>query len=89
MAARKSPKSKAKRRPQHDGGLYEKQKKTRDPAWLDTNHPTLSVRQQLARYADGSGWYIKEATKTKKEPRRARRATWLKGARCRRWAPAP
>ena len=34
---------------------------------LDTNHPTLTVRQQLARYADGSGWYIKEATKTKKE----------------------
>lgn len=32
MAARKSPKSKAKRRPRHDGGLYEKQKKTRDPA---------------------------------------------------------
>ncbi|MFM8856428.1 MAG: hypothetical protein ACKOI2_04345 [Actinomycetota bacterium] len=32
MAARKSPTSKAKRRPRHDGGLYEKQKKTRELA---------------------------------------------------------
>jgi len=25
------------------------------------------VRQQLARYADSSGWYIQKATKTKRE----------------------
>ncbi len=34
---------------------------------LDGDNPTLTVRQQLARYADGSGWYIKKATKTKRE----------------------
>lgn len=34
---------------------------------LDTEHPTIVVKQQLARYADGSGWYIKKATKNRKE----------------------
>ena len=36
---------------------------------LDTDAPTLVVSQQLARYADGKGWYIKKETKTKKHRR--------------------
>ena len=31
---------------------------------LDTENPQLVVRQQLARYANGEGWYVKPQTKT-------------------------
>ena len=30
---------------------------------LDTDTPVMTVKQQLARYVDGRGWYIKESTK--------------------------
>jgi integrase len=39
---------------------------------LDTDHASMVISQQLARYADGSGWYIKAKTKTKRD-----RIVWL------------
>ncbi len=39
---------------------------------LDTDHASLVVCQQIARYTDGSGWYIKPKTKTQRD-----RIIWL------------
>jgi len=37
---------------------------------LNTKNATIEIRQQLARYANGDGWYIKRSTKTKAGMRR-------------------
>ena len=39
---------------------------------LDTDHCSMVINQQLARFVDGSGWYIKTKTKTQKK-----RTVWL------------